>query len=138
MYVLQMAGPDNIDCPDSNQTVNLDLSDSDLLRTCLDTDFDTADYMADLLQVDSLKLGHQSGAYLEADIKAQMAMVQREISGEMRCRSSCKICPGVQSLKTPYQSGPVYFAKHVVGMGMVVQVDDFPAIQAQVALHETH
>lgn len=138
MYVLQMSGPDNIDCPDSNQTVNSDLSDSDLLRTCLDTELDTADYMACLLQMDSLKQGHQSGAYLEADINAQMAMIQKEISGEMRCRSSCKICLGVQFLKMPYQFGPVYFAKHVVGMGMVVQVDNFLASQAQAALHETH
>jgi hypothetical protein len=127
VYVLQMSGPDNIDCPDSNQTVNSDLSDSDLLRTCLDTELDTADYMACLLQTD-----------LEADINAQMAMIQKEISGEMRCRSSCKTRLGVQFLKMPYQIGPVYFAKHVVEMGMVVQVDNFPASQAHVALHETH
>jgi hypothetical protein len=138
VYVLQMSGPDNIDCPDSNQTVNSDLSDSDLLRTCLDTELDTADYMACLLQTDSLEQGHQSGANLEADINAQMAMIQKEISGEMRCRSSCKTRLGVQFLKMPYQIGPVYFAKHVVEMGMVVQVDNFPASQAHVALHETH
>jgi hypothetical protein len=138
VYVLQMAGLDNIDCPDSNQTVHSGLSDSDLLRTCLDTEPDTADYMACLLLADSLKRGHQSGAYLEADINAQMAMVQKEISEEKRCRSSCKTCLGVQFLKMPYQIGPVYFAKHVVGMGMVVQVDNFPASQAQVALHGTH